>query len=278
MSDAINFRHHEQARLFSSQSVFSPAAQLGCAKIALALLLRVIFFKNHSLRVYIAALASFAFLAASNLSAEDLEQIGAAFDVARDEANLASPTAVAATHSSQQTNQTWPPIASHIKLSEGIPFPPDEAIVWDPDPPGLKELREITPTSMPLIPAKRYRRPSRCEQPYTKRTLRDPNSVEVKDKPLYDALYLPDDMIPSDAEEVYGESTRLYPYGPSSGEGVYTRMEYDRVTCVPYRLRMTNTATYEDFGHNALKNYRKDQSGQGAFDPWVTAKLFGQKR
>jgi len=46
MSCARNFRHHELARLFCCQSVFSPAAQIGCAKIAPALLLQVIFFQK----------------------------------------------------------------------------------------------------------------------------------------------------------------------------------------------------------------------------------------
>jgi hypothetical protein len=217
-------------------------------------------------------------LASPRAGAEDIDQIREAFDAARQQAGLANPTAAPIVTSAQPTPRSWFPIASHIKLNEGIPFPTVDAIVWDPDPPGLKELRESTPPAAPIPIATPYQRPSRCERHYTTRTVRYPDGVEEKDKPLYDKLYLAEDMIPLDPAEVYGARARLFSYGPTSGEGVYLRMESDRVPCVPYRVRMTNTARYEDFGFNALKNYSKDQSGQGLFDPWVSNKLFGRKK
>jgi len=223
-------------------------------------------------------LLSFGVLVSPRAGAEDVDQIREAFEVARREAGLANPTAPPAPTSAQPTPRSWFPIASHIKLGEGIPLPPGDSIVWDPDPPGLKELRESSPPAAPIPIATPYQRPSRCERHYTTRTVMYPNAVEEKDKPLYDKLYLAEDMVPLDPAEAYGARARLYSYGPTSGEGVYLRMESDRVPCVPYRVRMTNAARYEDFGFNALKNYTKDQSGQGTFDAWVSNKLFGRKK
>lgn len=223
-------------------------------------------------------LLSFGVLVSSRAGAEDVDQIREAFEAVRQEAGLANPTPLPATTAAQPTPHLWFPIASHIKLHEGISFPPVDSIVWDPDPPGLKELRESSPPAAPIPIATPYQRPSRCERHYTTRTVMYPDAVEEKDKPLFDKLYLAEDMIPLDPAEVYGGRARLYSYGPTSGEGVYIRMESDRVPCVPYRVRMTNTARYEDFGLNALKNYTKDQSGQGTFDAWVSNKLFGRKK
>lgn len=214
--------------------------------------------------------------------AQDIDQIRDAFNSVREQAGLAgptlSPTNGVATASVEPPARQWFPIASHSKVNEGIPFPPVDSIVWDPDPPGLRELWESTPRAEPVPIATPYQRPSRCERNYTTRSVMYSDSREERDKPLYDTLYLAEDMIPLDPAEVYGARARLYPYGPTSGEGVYLRMESDRVPCVPYRVRMTNAARYEDFGLNALKNYTKDQSGQGLFDPWVSNKLFGRKR
>ncbi|MEY4700530.1 MAG: hypothetical protein RL326_717 [Pseudomonadota bacterium] len=229
-------------------------------------------------RPLLIVLLSFGVLVSPRVGAEDIDQIREAFELARQEAGLANPTVAPAAPSPQPTFRSWFPIASHIKLNEGIPFPPLESIVWDPDPPGLKELRESAPPAVPMPTATPYQRPTRCERHYTKRIVLYPDDVEVKDKPLYDKLFLPEDMIPLDPAEVYGERARLYAYGPTADEGVYMRMESARVPCVPYRVRMTNSVEYEDFGFNALKNYTKDQSGPGVFDPWVTAKLFGKKK
>lgn len=223
-------------------------------------------------------LLSLGVLVSPRAGAEDVDQIRKAFEAVRQEAGLVNPTPLPAATSAQPTPRSWFPIASLIKLHEGLPFPPVDSIVWDPDPPGLKELRESSPPAVPIPIATPYQRPSRCERHYTTRTVMYPDAVEEKDTPLFDKLYLAEDMVPIDSAEVYGARARLYTYGTTSGEGVYLRMESDRVPCVPYRVRMTNTARYEDFGFNALKNYTKDQSGQGTFDAWVSNKLFGRKK
>ncbi len=230
------------------------------------------------MRSIFTAFISLGVLVTPHAEAEDIDQIREAFDAARQQAGLVNPTAAPVATSEQPTRRLSFPIASHIKLNEGIPFPPVDSIVWDPDPPGLKELRESDPPPAPIPVATPYQRPGRCERHYTARTLMYSNVTEAKDKPLYDKLYLAEDMIPLDPAEVYGARARLYSYGPTSGEGVYLRMESDRVPCVPYRVRMTNAARYEDFGMNALRNYSKDQSGHGVLDPWVSNKLFGRNK
>jgi len=230
------------------------------------------------IRPLFTVLLSLGVLVSPRAGAEDVDQIREAFEAVRQEAGLVNPTPLPAATSAQPTPHLWFPIASHIKLHEGLPFPPVDSIVWDPDPPGLKELRESSPPAAPIPVAAPYQRPSRCERHYTTRTVMYPDAVEEKDTPLFDKLYLAEDMVPLDSGEVYGARTRLYTYGTTSGAGVYLRMESDRVPCVPHRVRMTNTAQYEDFGFNALKNYTKDQSGQGTFDAWVSNKLFGRKK
>jgi hypothetical protein len=92
---------------------------------------------------------------------------------------------------------------------------------------------------------------------------------------VYDVLYLPEDLLPSDPTEVFGTQTMVRTYGPNSGEGVHVRMEVDEVPCLPYRTRITETTEYVDLGRNALKNYDKKQSEEGEFHPWIAQKLFG---
>jgi hypothetical protein len=101
-----------------------------------------------------------------------------------------------------------------------------------------------------------------------------------KDKPeklLYDVLYLPEDFVPMDPIEVFGERARLVPYSPSIDEGTLLMMKMDHVPCVPYRTRITTHAMYYDTGKNALKNYSKNVSGRGEYHPVMREKLFGIK-
>jgi hypothetical protein len=94
---------------------------------------------------------------------------------------------------------------------------------------------------------------------------------------LMDILYLSEDLVPIDPEEVFGAGITLYPYGEKSGDAVYTRMQVHDVPCVPYRIRITRAAQYEDYGLNALRNYSKDPAGKGTLDIRIQRKLFGPK-
>lgn len=236
-----------------------------------------------NMRPLLVTLLSASMIASLEAAADDADQIRDAFDAVRQESGLVSPTeAPAASPTAEPAAPSYrssqAPVASHIRLKEGIPFPPPDSIVWDPDPPGLRQLLMNTPPITPMPTETPYQRPRKCSQHRTVRTVTRPGEAEEKDKTLYDVLYLPEDLVPLDSEEVYGARARLYPYGLASGESVYSRMELDRVPCLPYRTRMTNSATYEDFGDRALRNYSKDQSGPGVLHAWVSQKLYGRKK
>ncbi len=173
----------------------------------------------------------------------------------------------------QETNRAAVDILSHVTLSEGIEFPKQEEIILEPTPtatPGAQEERRI------VMPEPEYRRPGRCEKNETRRVVVAPGVAETKAH--YDYLYLPEDFVPVDPEEVFGAGVNLEPVGPQSGEAVYVIMRVKGVPCLPYRRRITEAASYEDFGANALRNYSKDQAGKGTLDIRMQQKLFGKKR
>ncbi len=184
----------------------------------------------------------------------------------------------ATTTPGQATQLLGFPIASHSHGSEGVPFPEVSSIVWDPDPPSARESSLPSGSATPLPTETPYERPRRCEGNKTIRIEIYADIAEKKEPPFYDVLYAPEDLVPLDSAEVYGTKVKVFAYGPGSDDSVYRRMRTHNVPCLPYRYRMSNRAIYEDFGHNALKNYDKDPKGPGAFDPWVTKKLFGSRR
>lgn len=162
---------------------------------------------------------------------------------------------------------------THVRSASGIGFPPYEEVVLEPVP---------TPQPTPKGERRRwegpeYKRPARCQEDATRRV---ENVVGDKDKPeqvLYDALYLPEDYVPMDSAEVFGERARLMPYSPSIDEGTLMMMKMDNVPCLPYRIRITTAAMYYDTGRNALKNFSKNASGRGEYHPFMREKLFGVK-
>lgn len=205
-------------------------------------------------------------------SADDAEDIKRAVEKMKSEGGIASSPTPSAEES--QLIPSFDPFArpllSHVRGTEGVPFPSGDEMVWDP---AIDALYSATPAPYAPTP-KPYQRPRKCEVNKTERTIDYPTAAE-EPKTLYDVLYLPEDLVTLDPGESFGESARLYTYGPKSDESVYTRMEVHDVPCVPYRHRMTNKATYQDYGNNALKNYDKDPAGKGTFDPRIEAKLFG---
>lgn len=167
---------------------------------------------------------------------------------------------------------------SHLRGKEGVPFPTQGEIVWDPDPPSWRAaVEEGRRRETISIPPKPYQRPSKCERNETKREILYPDSNEKEGDIIYDLLFLPENLETEESAEVFGKKTRLRAYGPGADPSVYTRMETHDVPCVPYRFRMTNIASYTDSGLNALRNYDKDPSGPGILHRWVQQEMFGKK-
>lgn len=173
----------------------------------------------------------------------------------------------------EHTNLAAVDILSHVTLTEGIEFPKQEEIIWEPTPtapPGAQENRVVIPSE-----EKEYRMPRRCERDETRRVVVDASLPDAQ--AFYDYLYLPEEFVPVDPEEVFGKGVNLEPVGGESGQAVLVRMKVQHVPCLPYRVRISEAAMYEDFGSNALRNYSSGQAGKGTLDVRMQKKLFGKK-
>ena len=196
------------------------------------------------------------------------------FDKARAEAE-AMKQAIDAKHPTPETVTSGDGIPrTHLRGRDGIPFPPPEEVYIDPHPP----ISFPTENKMvENIPPPQYTKPPRCDSNEMKREEHPLDDGNKEETILFETLYLPEDLVPVDVSEVYGTKVKLYPYGPTSGDGAYVRMRIDAIPCVPYRLRVTNRAWYYEQGNNALKNYDRLPSGRGEFSKWIQQKLFPGK-
>lgn len=157
---------------------------------------------------------------------------------------------------------------SHTAGKEGIPFPKPEDVLLKPIP----TADILTPTPEPVSTPEPYRKPGRCEKSETRREVFEPGAGESQ--LLYDILFVSEDLVPLEPDEVFGAKVELNPYGPNSSKASEIRMEIYNVPCLPYRIRMTNVAYYYDSGLHALKNYSKNQAGRGELHPVMSSKLF----
>lgn len=166
------------------------------------------------------------------------------------------------------------PYLSHLKGKSGIPFPKPEEVVLKPVP--TDTPAPPTPTYTPEPTFTPYPKPVRCEKSETIRD--DTYAIDQKESLLYDYIFISRDLVPLDSEEYFGPDVHLIPYDTPLTEGQLLRMEIYGVPCLPYRIRKTTTADYQDIGLNALKNYSKDPAGRGVFHPTLQQKLFPSKR
>jgi hypothetical protein len=164
-------------------------------------------------------------------------------------------------------------LLSHSIGKEGVPFPKPEDSKW---PPGRNSDVKAVPTEVPVPTPTPYQQPKRCTKNETQRVVYKEKETETK---LFtDYLYIPEELIPMDPEEVFGSKVSLIPYGPEAGEVAKIQMRINEVPCVPYRQRLTNTTWYYDTGINALKNYDGAPSGPGKLHPLMQQKLYPSKR
>jgi hypothetical protein len=167
---------------------------------------------------------------------------------------------------------------SHRKGDRGVPFPNPEQVVLAPVPTAevesIAEEPTATPTPFPTLTP--YVRPRRCENNETTRQALSPTAEG--EQILSDYLYLAEDLVPLDPQEVFGEKITLYPYGSDQDSATDLRIQMYSVPCLPYRMRLTDRARYYDTGLNALKNYSKDPAGKGQLHPVIQRMLFGDKR
>ena len=186
------------------------------------------------------------------------------------EGGVATPQVPAAQDTMQGSSEQGVVILSHVTESEGMELPREADVILEPTPAVAPQESADTGTPSPL--GDTYTRPTACEKNYTQRTLLSPGQSETST--LYDSLYVAEELVPVDPEEVFGAGVKLYPYGTRAGEGVYLRMQVDDVPCVPYRIRITQAARYEDYGLNALRNYSRHPAGKGSLDIRIQRKLY----
>lgn len=158
-----------------------------------------------------------------------------------------------------------------ISGSDGIPFPSPEHVVLEPSP-----TPEVQPTKTPEPTPTPYQRAKRCERAGTSKQVVRPDKND--NQILADKLFVGEDLIPLDPDEVYGTGVKLYPYGPGVGEGQYILQEMYKVPCLPFRIRITEWGQYEHSGEDALKKYdERGKRGVPTLHPWVSEKLYGAK-
>jgi hypothetical protein len=190
-----------------------------------------------------------------NRARAEAEAVGAQLERAKPETPAPSSSEIARTH---------------VRGSDGVPFPKPEEVVFEPSPPPV--IKPSTGMS-PKVEDREFRKPPRCESP---QTIRDvwPLDEEKEERIIGDVLYLPEHLMPVDPMEVFGSKVRVFTYGPTSGNGVDIRMTIDAVPCVPYRIRVTNHARYYHKGDRALRNYDKRLNGEGNYHSWIQQKVF----
>jgi hypothetical protein len=160
-----------------------------------------------------------------------------------------------------------------FKGDEGIPFPSPTEIVIKP-PPSVTPGGDLsTPTPLPTPTPTPWQKPKRCEENET--SFQESSTEGDPQKVWFDLLFLEEDLIPMDPDEVFGRDVTLHPYGPKTGEVGEINQQVFGVPCVPYRIRRTPRGHFYDRGRNALKNYYPNQAGRGKFHPWIEQKLFG---
>jgi hypothetical protein len=154
---------------------------------------------------------------------------------------------------------------AHIRGKEGIPFPKTEEVL-------LPSEADIAPTSpaLPTLPPPPsptpYQPPVTCRGSSTTRVQHDPpidDSPSEKEVILFDYVFIPRHLIPSDSAEALGINADLLPYDSPISKDQLGVMESNYVRCLPYRVRFTTKAKYLDMGDNVFRNYDKDLKGRG---------------
>jgi len=159
---------------------------------------------------------------------------------------------------------------SRVMGRDGIAFPKPEEVLLKPSPTSAPTEFD-TPTPAPLWSPTPYPPPRKCESNGIKREIiyEDADDSEI----MRDKLFLPEDLVPLDPDEVFGTHVTLEPYGPALDEATLQTMELFKVPCVPYRVRRTARTQYYLFGDHALRRYTGNPTGKEKPHPFIQQKL-----
>jgi hypothetical protein len=174
----------------------------------------------------------------------------------------------------------WDEVAHPISKthgSEGIPFPDTSQMIWEPVPPVSNTAQTNQPQSIVIPTPTPYRfPPPRCSKDETIAEVFDQKNEEYGVR--IDKIFLAEELVPLDQQEVFGATVELIPYGPNSDPTTATLMRIYSVPCLPFRIRITKNTRFTDTGGNALKNYDHDYNGKGIWHPLMFEKWFPGKK
>lgn len=159
-------------------------------------------------------------------------------------------------------------VIKHLRSTKGIPFPPpeqqagprpskeyftkgvDKAIRMRAEKMNEAMKKTLVPHDLPDCRA-------------AKTETRSAKTKNDQEKIFFDMLFIRKEMIPLNADEVFGKKTlirsfRLDKATPSTLSAIGLN-----VPCLPYRMRVTNAGVFKHQGIDALKNYDSGPSGPG---------------
>jgi hypothetical protein len=99
---------------------------------------------------------------------------------------------------------------------------------------------------------------------------------------IYDLLILPESLaqdpeksiLPPNYSEIFGEGVRVHYYSAKAGDLISYHASRQGVSCLPYRLRVTQDFQYTAFGKDALENFSGGKKRwKGTFHPWLASRL-----
>lgn len=164
-------------------------------------------------------------------------------------------------------------IVGYYRGTEGVPLPDSKTLAEQStftSATSLKITSNVTkqyPTQIQVS-----REFPRCSDNTSKRV--DTGLAAQASEPAYDVLYLPPDLVPPEAGEVYGAKTRIRKVENPASPLVAFHLTEDSIPCVPFRVRIFDSVKIYDKGRNALKNFDRNHRGQGEFHAWVKEKIF----
>lgn len=103
-----------------------------------------------------------------------------------------------------------------------------------------------------------------CSESKSFRIKVKPGSDKIPPKTLIsDILYLRSYSIPADTVDVFGPTAEVRAYEPDEKNIHFHTAIGLGVTCLPYRIRITDSYTDRLQGNDALKNYNRNLTGNG---------------
>ncbi|RIL04602.1 MAG: hypothetical protein DCC75_12460 [Proteobacteria bacterium] len=172
----------------------------------------------------------------------------------------------------------FPVILKHFRSDQGIPFPDPSSFNF-PGGPHFEIPREKLEnvTKLGIEAMKQLAKPIKIDPlPDCKKdqTLKERVSKQVlgNDKTLLlDMLFTRDDA-PLDSSEIFGIGTMVVPYRTNDSNPMALLARRLGVTCLPFRIRSTESTVMRDTGMNALRNYDQNPHKQGVFHEYIRAK------